>query len=221
MEYYNNKKEMKENTMENKILITIDRHVMKEYMDYYFAKSKGCKTFPFAKRKTEKKFKSDGSPDLTDCGNQRTKKVSLKKNEITEEDLIYSILSLNEVLIIPDRIQMNSVKEKWGQFGKWLSEKYEISGKQFSNAVVEIKVYSEVDRNKDLDNLGGGFKFLGDGLFVESKSFVDDNFKHICPLIISAEIDKKNPRTEIRISVIDDNIKDIYEKTQIHINNWK
>jgi hypothetical protein len=194
---------------------------MREYMDYYFKTNPRCKTFPFAKRKSEKKFKSDGTPDLTDGGNQRTKKRSLSKSEITDDDLVYSVLSLNEILIIPDRIQMNSVKEKWGEFGEWIATKHELNNKLCTNSVFELRVFSKTHANKDLDNLGGGIKFLNDSLIVKSGFMKDDNFNHICPLLISAEVDKNNPRTEIRITLIDEDIKDIYEKTQIHINNWK
>lgn len=206
--------------MSNKILITIDKHLMREYMDYYFKKNPRCKTFPFAKRKTEKKFKADGTPDCTDGGNQRTKKRSLSKSEITDDDLIYSVLSLNEVLIIPDRIQMNSTKEKWGLFGEWIALKYDLNNKLYTNSVFELRVFSKTNANKDLDNLGGGIKFLNDGMIVKSGFMKDDNFNFICPLLISAEVDKDNPRTEIRITLVDDSVKDIYEKTKIHISLW-
>jgi len=205
----------------NKILITIDKHIMREYMDYYFKTNPRCKTFPFAKRKSEKKFKSDGTPDLTDGGNQRTKKRSLSKSEITDDDLLYSVLSLNEILVIPDRIQMNVTKEKWGLFGEWIAEKYDLSNKLYTNSVYELRVFSKTNANKDLDNLGGGIKLINDGLIVKSGFMKDDNFNFICPLLISAEVDKDNPRTEIRITLIEEDIKDIYEKTQMHIDLWK
>jgi hypothetical protein len=116
---------------------------------------------------------------------------------------------------------MNSVKEKWGLFGEWLSNKHGLNNKMYTNSVFELRVFSKTQANKDLDNLGGGIKFINDGLIVKSGFMKDDNFNFISPLLISAEVDKDNPRTEIRITLIDENIKDIYEKTQIHIDSWK
>ena len=130
-------------------------------------------------------------------------------------------MSLNEVLVINNRITMNQKKDKWGQLGIWIAKKYNLDNLQISNSVVEYKVFSETQAKKDNDNISGGIKFLNDGLFVKSKMYIDDNYNHINPLIINLDVDKEHPRTEIRISTFDDNIKDVYEKVKIHIDNFK
>lgn len=207
--------------MSNKILITIDRDIMAEYMKYYFEKHPTAKTFPFCSKKVEKLFNKDGSPQLTKGNNQKTKSTSRKKNEIELQHLDYGVLSLNELLVIPDRFMMNNLKQQWSDFGLWLSDYYNITGKMYTNAVIEVVVYGATNANRDNDNTSAGVKFLNDALFVKSKAFTDDNFKVINPLVLSNDTDKNHPRTEILISLCDDNIKHRYEKLQIHIDNWK
>jgi Holliday junction resolvase RusA-like endonuclease len=84
--------------------------------------------------------------------------------------------------------------------------------------VVEFRISNETKTRKDVDNLTT--KFIFDG-FVDAGLFEDDSYFFVNPLIVSMDYNKEYPHTEIRISIIDDEIKDIYEKTQIHINNWK
>lgn len=131
----------------------------------------------------------------------------------------YSVLSLNDLLPITS-MMYSSQKEKWGDFGKWVAKKHGLSDKQFTNSMIELRVFSETKAQKDCDNIAGGYKVFGDGLIVQSGMFVDDNYNHINPLLIICDYDKENPRFEIRISLIEDNIKDPYEKLIIHLNNW-
>lgn len=207
--------------MQNKILITIDREIMAEYMKYYFEKHPTAKMFPFCSKKVIKLFNKDGTPQLTKGGNQKTKSTNRPRKEIELQHLDYGVLSLNELLVIPDRFMMNNLKQQWSDFGLWLSDYYDITGKMYTNAVIEVVVYGATNANRDNDNTSAGVKFLNDALFVKSKAFTDDNFKVINPLILSNDTDKNHPRTEILISLCDDEIKHRYEKLQIHINNWK
>lgn len=202
-------------------LITIDRELIHEYHQYYLKKHPTAKILPFAKLETVKLFNKDGTPKLTKGGRQKTKKQAISKKKYTVKDCIYGAMSLNEILIINNRMTMNDKKDKWGNLGTWIAKKYNLDNLNISNSLVEYKVFSETKANKDNDNISGGIKFLNDGLFVKSKMYVDDNYNHINPLIINLDYDKKHPRTEIRISVFDDNIKDVYEKIKVHINNWK
>lgn len=207
--------------MQNKILITIDRNLIYEYMQYYFKQKPKARTFPFASNITEKQFNKDGTPKLTKGGKQATKSRSRTKAEITIDNLDYGVMSLNELLVIPDRFMMNGLKEKWGDLGEWIAKHYDIQGKMYSDAVVEFRIYGATKANRDLDNISAGIKFLNDGLFVKSEAFVDDNYNHINPLITVGDYDKDNPRTEIRISLIENGEKDIYKRIKQHIYNWK
>jgi len=173
--------------------IIIDRDIMKEYDEMYFEK------------------------------NPRSRKSWFKNNwknkKIKRVDYLYSPLSLNQLLPI-DSMAYGNLKKKWGDLGLFLAEKYNISNKNYKNAVVEYRVFSETRAKKDIDNLIGASKILNDCLFVKSGAFEDDNYTLLNPFIGSAEYDKNYPRTEIRISIIDEDITDIYEKTLIHINNF-
>lgn len=207
--------------MLNKLLITIDKNLMFEYMTYYFKQKPKARTFPFASTITEKQFNSDGSPKLTKSGKQATKSRSRNKSEISVDNLDYGVMSLNELLVIPDRFMMNGLKEKWGDLGEWIAKYYNIEEKMYSDAVIEFRIYGATKANRDLDNISAGIKFLNDGLFVKSKAFVDDNYNHINPLITVGDYDKDNPRTEIRITLIEDGEKNIYKRIEQHIENWK
>lgn len=116
---------------------------------------------------------------------------------------------------------MNGKKEQWGDLGIWIADKYNLTDLQMSNAIIEYRIFGETKANRDCDNISGGVKFLGDGLYVKSKAFIDDNYNYINPIIISCCYDKEKPRTEIRISLFDNKIKDIYEKMAVHIKNFK
>ena len=158
---------------------------------------------------------------MTKGKNQVTKKISVTKAEYEISDCMYGTMSLNELLVINNRMTMNQKKEKWGELGVWIAKKYDFDNLKISNSIVEFRIYGETKAKRDLDNLAGGIKFLNDGLFVKSNMYIDDNYNHINPLIIVGDYSKEHPRTEIRISVFDDTVKDVYEKMAIHIDNFK
>jgi hypothetical protein len=180
-----------------------------------------CRTLPFAKLKTIPVFNKDGTPKLSKGLKPKTKKSSINKNDYVMDDCLYGVMSLNEVLIIPSRMTMNAKKDKYGKLGEWIAAKYHLTDLNISNSLMEWRVFGETNANRDLDNISAGIKFLNDGLCVKSNFYVDDNFHHINPLMIVGEVDKDWPRTEIRISVFPEEIKDVYEKMKIHIENFK
>jgi len=116
---------------------------------------------------------------------------------------------------------MNGKKTSWGELGEWIAAKYNLTKLNLSNSMMEYRVYGETKANRDLDNISAGIKFLNDGLCVKSGFYIDDNYNHINPLLIVGNYDKDEPRTEIRISVFDDKLKDVYEKMRIHIENFR
>lgn len=137
-----------------------------------------------------------------------------------QKKFLYGVLSLNDLLNL-DPMAVGDKKKKWKMFGVWVAQKYKLLKKGIENSTIEYVIYSETKAKKDLDNLAGGIKFLNDGLYVESKMFIDDNYNHINPLLISGEYDKEHPRTEIRITVFDSDVKDRYEKVKQHIHIWE
>lgn len=205
----------------NKYLITIDRELIHEYHLHYMKKYPKVRTLPFAKPKTIKLYNKDKTPKLTKGGNHKTKKQSISKKDYNIKDCIYGALSLNEVLVINNRIVMNQKKSQWGNLGVWIAKKYKLDKLKISNSIIEFKVFSETRAKKDCDNIIGGVKFLNDGLFVKSQMFIDDNYENINPLIITLDYDKEHPRTEIRITTFNDDIRNVYDKMDIHIENFK
>lgn len=171
--------------------IVIDREVIKKYNKHYFKKNPRCRKSYF-------------------MNNWKTKKKKPKE--------LYSALSLNELLPINHQ-QYSTLKKQWGDLGEWLCKKNKLNNKQFTNGVIEYRTYNETRTTKDVDNVVA--KILNDGLLVKSGMFMDDSYKFLNPYISSMEYDKEHPRLEIRISVIDDKIKDTYEKLKIHMENFK
>ena len=86
-------------------------------------------------------------------------------------------------------------KKKWHELIKY-SIKVEDRPKQpYEKAIVSIKYYFKNKIRRDPDNYSG--KMLLDPLVQES-ILKDDSFNNI-KLILSAEVDKNNPRTEIEV----------------------
>jgi len=165
---------------------------MKEYEEYYFKKNPRCRKSYF--------------------------KNNWKNKKIKKVKYLYTVLSLNDLLPINSMVY-SSLKKQWGDFGEWLASYYKLSNLNLENAVVEYRIFNETKIRKDCDNYSA--KILNDGLFSKSGMFKDDSYYFINPFISGMEYNKDNPRTEIRISIIDEEIKDIYKKLIIHINNFK
>ena len=205
----------------DKLILTIDKNVVDEYNRHYMKFHPRAINVPMTKRRSVKLYNKDGSPSLTNKGNHRTKSISVTKGIYTKDDCLYGAMSLNEILAINSTMQIRGVKSKWKDFGVWLAKYYKLDNKLFTNSLIEFRFYAPTKAKRDCDNLSAGIKFLNDGLFVESKMFKDDNFEHINPLVITAGVDKLHPRTEIRISLFDTGVDDIYKKMEGHINNFK
>lgn len=208
-------------TIKNTYLIAIDRELIHEYHQYYMKQHPSARSYPFAKKRNIKLFNKDGSPQLTSGGKQKTKKIAVTKKDYTIDDCIYGILSLNELLIIQNRMTMNQLKDHWCDLGIWIAKKYNLNNLNIQNCMIEFRIFSETLAKKDNDNISGGIKFLCDGFLTKSGLCADDNYFIVNPLLINCHYDNTHPRTEIRISTFDNSIKDVYEKLKIHIKNFK
>ena len=202
----------------NKLYIELNRDIMYEYFKFYKNKYPRAKTFPFSTKETVKLFKNE-KPQLTKTGRQKVKKKSRKINEIKKEHLFYKVISLNELLPI-NSMNYKTTKTKWGELGIWLADKYNYNDLNLTNSLIEVKFFNETKANSDNDNSIGASKILFDGLYSKSNMFIDDNYNHINPLIVSTEYDKNNPRMEIRITTFEENIKDVYTKIDMHLELW-
>ena len=86
-------------------------------------------------------------------------------------------------------------KERWHWLLKSAISKVGKPKKPFEKALVNIKYYFKDKRRRDPDNYSG--KMLLDPL-VREGILTDDSFK-VVTLILAADYDKNNPRTEIDI----------------------
>ena len=103
--------------------------------------------------------------------------------------------SINQWMILP-RVQMNSLKQKWKDFGVWWMEKLGYTDMMLDSFSVISTVYFNTSRRHDPDNYT--IKFLADSL-VAAGFLVDDDGKHMHSLTLKTDVDKEWPRTEIII----------------------
>ncbi|MCH5323987.1 MAG: RusA family crossover junction endodeoxyribonuclease [Eubacterium sp.] len=96
------------------------------------------------------------------------------------------------------RWEYGKVKSEWAQLIKCCCRP--VPKAPLKKAVVELTYYFPDRKRRDPDNYSG--KMILDGL-VRAGILVDDSFDCII-LSIRAGYDKKNPRTEITITEVDD-----------------
>lgn len=107
--------------------------------------------------------------------------------------------SINTWFILP-RPQMNALKQKWKDFGIWLINNLGYADMKIENYEIEYITYMPTRRRIDPDNTTP--KFLNDAL-VESGFIMDDDGVHMKSLTLKTGYDKKNPRTEITVRILD------------------
>ena len=94
-----------------------------------------------------------------------------------------------------NRYAYQNIKKYWAEL-IYFSVKSQIKKVfNYEKAIVKIKYFFKDKRRRDPDNYSG--KFILDGL-VKSGVIKDDSFNNI-ELILSADVDPKNPRVEITI----------------------
>lgn len=111
--------------------------------------------------------------------------------------------NLNQLLIL-GRMQMNAIKGRWMDFGKWWIRKLGYENLKLDKFEVEVKIYKDTARAFDLDNC------IQKGIFdsfTESGFIIDDNYKHLTKLTTFGAVDREWPRTEIIIKVLEEESK--------------
>ena len=103
--------------------------------------------------------------------------------------------SLNTWMIMP-RFKMNSQKQAWKEFGKWLVEYNGFTNKKINKCNIIIEYFFDSLRKHDADNYTP--KNLFDS-FTVSGLLIDDDFSHVESLTIRGNYSKEHPRTEIVI----------------------
>lgn len=107
--------------------------------------------------------------------------------------------SLNKTAGRKNVWEYRNAKAEWTQLVEWACKASKDRPKTpYQRAVVEITYYFPTLARHDADNYAG--KFLLDGL-TKAGVIVDDDLKHITT-VIKGDYDKKNPRTEIRVSEV-------------------
>lgn len=94
------------------------------------------------------------------------------------------------------RPMMNTLKQKWKEFTKWIVENQGYSNLHIERCEMKFVTYYKTNRRHDVD--AACPKFILDG-FAESGFIIDDDSKHLTSLILECYVDKDNPRTEIEV----------------------
>lgn len=113
--------------------------------------------------------------------------------------------SINTWMIMR-RPMMNALKQRWKDFVQWLISEQGYDNLRIDRCEIHQKVFYPTRRRRDIDNSVP--KFILDGL-VESGMIIDDSYNHIVKLVLECGFDKDNPRTEIIISVLDEDTSTI------------
>ena len=114
-------------------------------------------------------------------------------------------VSLNQILIMR-RPQVADLKTKWGDFGKWLVNKYGYNDLKLDKFELEATVYLKTHHRADIDNhCLGGLKLLLDA-FTQSGMIYDDDYLHLTKMICSMGYSKENPRTELTFRIIEEDM---------------
>lgn len=108
--------------------------------------------------------------------------------------------SINKWMILK-RVVMNNLKQKWKDFIVWVIKDMGYENLKIDKCEIEYCSYLPSKRRSDTDNFVP--KFINDGL-VESGIIVDDDYVHLRRIILCCGYDKDNPRTEIKIKILND-----------------
>lgn len=108
------------------------------------------------------------------------------------------------VWMIMKRPMMNALKGKWKSMMKWFVEEQGYSNLHIEKCEITQRVFYPNNRRHDVDNSVP--KFILDGL-VESGMVVDDDSNHIIRLVLECGVDTEHPRTELELTVYEEENK--------------
>lgn len=108
--------------------------------------------------------------------------------------------SINAWMIMK-RPMMNALKQKWKDFICFFVKEQGYANLHIEKCEIHQIIYYPNNRRHDIDNSTP--KFILDGL-VESGMILDDDCKHITKLTLECKIDIQNPRTELSITLLED-----------------
>jgi len=109
------------------------------------------------------------------------------------------------VWMVMKRPMMNALKQRWKDFIVWFIDNQGYTNLHIDKCELSFATFYQTHRRHDIDNSVA--KFLIDGL-VESGFIIDDDSKHITKLTLECFVDADNPRTEIMVNVLNQEIKE-------------
>lgn len=107
--------------------------------------------------------------------------------------------SINKWFVLK-RPAMNQMKANWKEFIVWFVNSRGCAGLNIHLCSMKFTSFFKTKIRSDCDNMTP--KFMMDG-FCEACLIVDDDYRHVRPLILDCGYDKNNPRTEIEITILE------------------
>jgi hypothetical protein len=108
--------------------------------------------------------------------------------------------------IVKKRMEQNTIKQKYKDFGVWLAKLFKIDGLNLDKVTFTYDFYFGNRQRHDIDNYTLTQKLLGDA-FVCANVLKDDNSNNLWLKFNPFKYDKLNPRVEILIEYDNKNIK--------------
>lgn len=100
--------------------------------------------------------------------------------------------------IVKQRMEQNTIKQKYKSFAEWLARYYNLDGLNLEQLKITYDFYFDSNRSRDIDNYGLTNKLLLDG-FVSAKVLPDDNSKYLSLQFNPFQLDRQNPRVEMTL----------------------
>lgn len=130
------------------------------------------------------------------------------------KELIQIMSKKTDTIVIPGELpDLNQIisasKDHWGSYSSMKSTNTQIvayctkqtTKRRYKKIDLDITWYCK-DKRKDKDNIMAGTKFILDGL-VDAEIIKNDGWANVGDIRHKFEVDKKNPRIEVKITEVD------------------
>jgi len=99
-----------------------------------------------------------------------------------------------------NRFRANQIKREAEQRIAWCIRQ-QLRGVEITDRVILHYTWHEPNRRRDLDNIASAHKYVQDAL-VKAGVLQGDGWRHVAGFSDSFEVDKRNPRIEVKLEEV-------------------